>query len=350
MSHRLNIVHYVNQFFGGIGGEDKAGIRPQVRGGPVGPGTVLQEIVNGWGDVKSTIVCGDNYFVENSESATREILSMLLPLSVDLFIAGPAFNAGRYGLTCGELCKIIQQRLGITTITGMFPEQPAADVYRKEVFIVGTGSTPINLPGAIKRMASLGLKLYKQEKIGTPEEEGYIPRGIRKNILHNTYASERAIDMLLAKSRGLPFKSEIILPKFEDVSRAAPARDIRKATIALITTGGIVPKGNPDRLKSHVSMSYGRYRIDCPETFGPGQYEANHGGFYTAYVNQSPNRMLPVDVLSDMEKEGSIGRLYPYFFTTAGTGTYPEVAEKMAREILNEIKQEGVDAVILTST
>ena len=97
-------------------------------------------------------------------------------------------------------------------------------------------------------------------------------------------------------------------------------------------------------------MSYGRYRIDGPETFASGNYEANHGGFYTAYVNQSPDRMLPVDVLSEMEKEGEIGRLYPYFFTTAGTGTYPEVAEKMARDILQEIKQEGVDGVILTST
>ena len=35
------IVMYINQFFGGIGGEDKAGYEPSVEEGPVGPGNVI---------------------------------------------------------------------------------------------------------------------------------------------------------------------------------------------------------------------------------------------------------------------------------------------------------------------
>ncbi len=350
MDQRLRIVHYINQFFGGVGGEDKAGIRPQLRPGPVGPGSILQDVVKSWGDVRSTIICGDNYFVEHSENAAREILELVPPRSADIFIAGPAFSAGRYGLSCGELCKVIEEQLGIPTVTGMFPEQPGVSVYRKDVFIVRTESTPIGMPAAMRKMASLVLKLYKHETIGTPHEEGYIPRGIRRNVMQETYASERAIDMLLAKSKGLQYNSEVLLPKFQSIARAEAIKNLRDATIALVTTGGIVPKGNPDKLKSHVSMSYGKYKIDGPETLAAGKYEANHGGYYTAFVNQSPDRMLPIDVLSEMANEGVIGRVFPHFYSTAGTGTYPEIAEQMARQIFTEIKRDGADGVILTST
>ncbi len=350
MDQRLKIVHYVNQFFGGLGGEDKAGIKPQLRAGPVGPGFILQDAVKSWGDVHSTIICGDNYFVEHSENAAQEILRLLPPRSADMFIAGPAFSAGRYGLTCGELCKIIQQKLAIPTVTGMFPEQPGVSAYRKDIFIVKTDSSAAGMPDAMRKMAGLALKLYRHEAIGTPHEEGYIARGIRKNVLQQTYASERAIDMLLAKSKGLPYQSELVLPKFQSIARAEPIKDLRVATIALLTTGGIVPKGNPDKLKSHVAISYGKYKIEEPGTLAAGRYEANHGGYYTAFVNQSPDRMLPVDAVSEMAKEGTIGSLFPFFYTTAGTGTYPEIAEQMARKIWAELKQNGVDGAILTST
>lgn len=43
MSEGLKIVHYVNQLFGGLGGEDKAHIRPLFREGFVGPGKLIQD-------------------------------------------------------------------------------------------------------------------------------------------------------------------------------------------------------------------------------------------------------------------------------------------------------------------
>jgi betaine reductase len=38
----FTIVHFLNQFFGGIGGEEKAYIGPEVREGAVGPAKALQ--------------------------------------------------------------------------------------------------------------------------------------------------------------------------------------------------------------------------------------------------------------------------------------------------------------------
>ncbi len=37
----IRVVHYLNQFFGGVGGENKADVGPQVRNGPIGPGRAL---------------------------------------------------------------------------------------------------------------------------------------------------------------------------------------------------------------------------------------------------------------------------------------------------------------------
>ena len=39
----LRVVHYINQFFGQIGGEDMAHIAPEKRDGLVGPGAAIKK-------------------------------------------------------------------------------------------------------------------------------------------------------------------------------------------------------------------------------------------------------------------------------------------------------------------
>jgi len=41
----MRIVHYVNQFFGGLGGEEMAGTPLEVREGAVGPGKLLEQLL-----------------------------------------------------------------------------------------------------------------------------------------------------------------------------------------------------------------------------------------------------------------------------------------------------------------
>ena len=55
-------------------------------------------------------------------------------------------------------------------------------------------------------------------------------------------------------------------------------------------------------------------------------------------------------MLKQYEKEGLIGKVYEYFYTTTGTGTSVGNAIKFGREIGAELKAAGVDGVILTST
>jgi glycine reductase len=79
-------------------------------------------------------------------------------------------------------------------------------------------------------------------------------------------------------------------------------------------------------------------------------FESIHRGYDTTFVNEDPNRLAPVDVMRELEQEGTIGKLYPYFFTTTGVATFVENSKKIGKSIAKELKESGVSGVILTST
>ena len=66
---KYKIVHYLNQFFGGIGGEDKADFQPEVREEIIGPGMALNAGLGDDYEIVATVICGDNYFGENLDKA-----------------------------------------------------------------------------------------------------------------------------------------------------------------------------------------------------------------------------------------------------------------------------------------
>lgn len=347
---KIKVVHYINQFFAGIGGEEKADFKPEIREGVVGPGMALNGGFKGEAEIVATVICGDSYFNENVEEAKAEILKMVKEQDPDLFIAGPAFNAGRYGVACGTIADAVQSELGIPAMTGMYIENPGADMYKKSIYIVSTKNSAAGMRDAVKKMVPLALKIAKGEEIGSPEEEGYIPRGVRKNYFTDKRGSERAVDMLVKKLKGEDFVTEFPMPDFDRVDPQPAIKDLSKATIALVTSGGIVPKGNPDHIESSSASKYGKYDIGKFEDLTSDDHETAHGGYDPVYANEDPDRVLPVDVLRDMEKEGKIGKLHQYFYTTVGNGTAVASAKKFAEEIGKELVADGVDAVILTST
>ncbi|SKC92954.1 glycine reductase [Maledivibacter halophilus] len=347
---KIRVVHYINQFFAGIGGEEKADIPPELREGVVGPGMALNKAFKGEAEIVATVICGDSYFNENLEEAKEKVLGMVKKYNPDLFIAGPAFNAGRYGAACGTICKAVEESLEIPVVTAMYVENPGADMYKKDIYIVSTGNSAATMRKAIPALSKLALKLGKNEEIGSPEEEGYIPRGVRKNIFLDKRGSARAVEMMIKKLKGEEFPTEYPMPDFDNVDPNPAVKDISKAKIALVTSGGIVPKGNPDHIEASSASKYGKYDIDGVTNLTEETYETAHGGYDPVYANEDADRVLPVDVLRDMEKEGVIGQLHRYFYTTVGNGTSVANSKKFAAEFSKELKSDGVDAVILTST
>lgn len=348
---KLKVVHYINQFFAQIGGEEKADYPVELRVGEVvGPGMALTANFKDDAEIIATIICGDSYFNENLESAKAEILAMVKEQAPDVFIAGPAFNAGRYGVACGTIAAAVQEELGIPSLTGMYVENPGADMFKNQVYMISTKNSAAGMRDAVSKMASLAVKLGKGEAIGASAEEGYMPNGIRVNFFEKERGSQRAVKMLLKKLAGKPFVTEFPMPDFDRVDPNPAVKDLAHAKIALVTSGGIVPKGNPDHIESSSASHYGEYDIAGVMDLTEETYETAHGGYDPVYANEDSDRVLPVDVLRDMEKEGVIGELHHLFYTTTGNGTAVASSKAFAAEFSAKLKADGVDAVILTST
>ncbi|MGF6989313.1 glycine/betaine/sarcosine/D-proline reductase family selenoprotein B [Lachnospiraceae bacterium PF1-21] len=344
------IVHYINQFFGGIGGEEKADVRPEMREGVVGPGASLAQALGEDYEIVATIICGDNYFGENIDEAVAEIMEMVKKYEPDVFVAGPAFNAGRYGVACGTIAKAVAEQLEIPVLTGMYEENPGADMFRKDMLVVATPNSAAGMRKVVPVFTTLIKKLANGEEILGPAEEGYLERGIRVNYFAEERASTRAIEQLLRKVKGEEYHTDYPMPVFDRVDPCGAVTDVSKIKIAIVTSGGIVPQGNPDHIESSSATRYGIYDITGMDTMSPEDFMTVHGGYDRQFVLQDPNLVIPLDVLREMEKEGRIGELANYFVTTTGTGTSTGNAKAFGEEFSKKLLADGVDAVILTST
>ena len=344
----FKVVHYINQFFAQIGGEEMAHVAPELREGFVGPGMALNTAWKGEAEIVKTIICGDSYFAEHEKEAKEQILAWVKVEKPDLFIAGPAFNAGRYGYACATICAAVQEE-GIPVLTGMYEENPGADLKNK-VLMVATANSAAGMRKAAPVMAALALKIMKGEKLGASCEEGYMPNGIRVNFFEKERGAKRAVDMLIKKLNGKPFVTEYPMPSFDRVAPNPAVKDLSKARIALCTSGGIVPKGNPDHIESSSASHYGEYNIDGVMDLTAETYETAHGGYDPVYANADADRVLPVDILREFEAEGKIGKLHEFFYTTVGNGTAVASAKGFAAEYAQKLLAAGVDAVIMTST
>jgi glycine reductase complex component B subunit gamma len=346
----MRVVHYLNQFFGGIGSEEHAGTPLQARDGAVGPGRLLEPLLGDETRIVLTLICGDNYAVENQEVVTASAIEKILALKADLFVAGPCFDAGRYGMAAGALCAAVQAELNIPAVTGMNEENPGVDLYRDALYIIDSGSNPANMRDVLGRMAGLGKKLVQKGAIGLPAEEGYLRRGLLRDKVVEHTAARRLVDMLVAKLNGTPFESEMLPVAFEPTPMPAPIKDLSLARVMLITDGGLVPKGNPDKIQGTAATRWGSYSIEGRDDLRGEEYEISHGGYDARFVQDDPDRLVPLDAMREMEKRGVIGKLHNEFISTSGRVNPLSNTRRLGREMAQKAKRDGVDAVILTST
>jgi glycine reductase len=345
----MRIVHYLNRFFGGLGGEEAAGTGPETRDGAVGPGRLIEQLLADGSQVVKTITAGDNYAAENLDDLTAYVLREVKDAGAELFFAGPCFEAGRYGVASGALCTAVQAQLGIPVVTGMAAENPGVDLYRRDLYIVDSGINVASMRDVLTRMCVIARKLAGNEAIGLPAEEGYIARGLLRDAFVEKTAAERLVDMVYAKATGRPYESEFTRPVFSPVPAPPPVADLSKARVAIVTDGGVVPKGNPDKISARAATNWGSYDISGLSGLAGEDYEVSHTGYDTRYVREDPDRMVPVDAMRDLEKQGVVGELYDHFISTSGLANPLENSRRLGREIAEKLKDEGVDAVLLVS-
>ncbi|HME45493.1 MAG TPA: glycine/betaine/sarcosine/D-proline family reductase selenoprotein B [Syntrophorhabdales bacterium] len=358
----LRVVHYINQFFGQQGGEEKAGIQFLVKDGAVGSAVALQKILGERAEIVATLICGDNYFAENTDKASEEGTRLAAQYKPDLFFAGPAFGAGRYGLACGALCKAVESHLRIPAVTAMSDENPGVDLYSRDTYIVRTERTTLKMAESLNTMVKLAFKLLSkdvtsklvsQEALGRPSEDGYFPRGVVRNEFVEKTAAERGVDMLLARLRGEEVQSEVPSPDDRNpVPAPAMKKPLHLCEIALVSDGGLVPKDNPHGLRGRGNTVWAAYEIDkfFPQHFSSDDYAVAHTGYFSLHVLQNPNRLIPFDAMRELAQKGVV-KLHPFFYSTSGNATAQKTCREMGLDIARSLKEKGgVDGVILTST
>src|SRR5512137_491516 len=231
MSEPLRVAHYLNQFFAGIGGEERAGVGVTTRPEPVGPGRALQAAFGDAARIVGTVICGDNHVAEQEEAALGALRRELATLRPAVLVAGPAFGSGRYGLACAAACRAAAG-LGIPAVTGMHPDNPAVEAHRHHVLIVPTAESATGMQPAVASLARFALRLARGEALGPAELEGYVAQGQRRVWDRGRPGYQRALDMLLDKLHGRPFVSEVPYAAPERVTPAPPIADLARARIA----------------------------------------------------------------------------------------------------------------------
>lgn len=344
---KWRIVCYINQFFGQIGGEEMAHTGFCVKNEAVGPALLFQSLLKEECKVVGTVICGDNYFAENVEKASAEGVELVKKLEPDLFIAGPAFNAGRYGISCGSMASAVGKELGIPTVTGMYPENPAVDLFRKDTYIIKTGILSSKMRKAASVMANIGLRLLKNEHINSAEKEGYIKRDIILNEEQPQNTADRAIEMVLKKIKGEQFTSELLPPHFDVVEPALPVASLNTVKLALISDGGLIPEANPDKLKPNGSTTWGCYNWD--ELLADKHFVI-HSGYDGTWVLENPNRLFPVDVLREFQADNKIGTLHPDVYVACGNCASVAASKTKGEQIAQALLTQEIEAAILTST
>jgi betaine reductase len=349
MTTGLRVVHYLNQFFAGIGGEEHADVGVSVRDGAVGPGRALQQALGADATIAATLVCGDNFANERPAEAMAAVSDHLRRLAPHVVVAGPAFGSGRYGLACGRVC-LAARRLEIPALTAMTPDNPGAVSFRKQVVIVPTGESSTSMAAAVEHLARLARTLGRGAPLGPAELEGHLPQGNRRVWDRGRPGYQRALDMLLAKLHGRPFVTEVPYNAPEKITPAAPVRDLTRATIAMVTTGGLVRKGNPDHQVSASATRYHRHSVRELETLTPEGWEAYHAGYFNHVVNRNPNYILPLSFLRDLEGKARIGGVHEWIYALPGVSTPVAVATRLGQDIGRDLSAAGVDGCLLVAT
>jgi glycine reductase complex component B subunit gamma len=338
----VRAVHYLNQFFAGLGGEEAAETPPTRLEGPVGPGRGLAAELEGI-EITATLACGDDYFAEHEEAALARLLDLLQAEGAELLVCGPAFGSGRYGYACARLAATAP----IAALTAMHEENPGVGA-AGAALVVPTAVNVAGMRDALPRMARLAEALAAGRELGRPEDEGYLPRGFRRNRHAEETGAERAVDLLLSKLAG-ETRTEVTAG-FDRVPPPEPVPDLSEAVLALVTEAGCVPRGNPDRLPTIRAPGWLRYPLPGEEGLESGRYESVHGGFDVTLANEDPNRLVPLDVARTLEREGRIGGIHDAFYTTTGNGTPVAASTRFGQEIAAELRDAGVQAVLLSGT
>src|SRR5579859_4814642 len=162
----MRVVHYINQFFAGIGGEDAASAPAERRDGAIGPGRRLDALLGDEHTVVATVFCGDDRAASDA-AALDEIMELIRSADAEMVLAGPAFSSGRYGVACARVAGAAQAA-GLIALASMAADNPG---------VAEAGAAPIVESGETAR--HMGPSLHRLDAAHQPPRHAQ-RRGARR--------------------------------------------------------------------------------------------------------------------------------------------------------------------------
>lgn len=139
------------------------------------------------------------------------------------------------------------------------------------------------------------------------------------------------------------------LPIKEEIPSAPAIQDLSTAKIVFATDGGLYPEDNPDKMRSANAVQFCSYSTQGMDRFDKEGYTIIHNGFDSTFLKADPNRLVPLDTMREVEREGK-AQFYNEYLSTTGLTTNVVNSTKIGKSMAKYVKDHNIDAVILTPT
>jgi D-proline reductase (dithiol) PrdB len=140
-------------------------------------------------------------------------------------------------------------------------------------------------------------------------------------------------------------QSEIFVPITPPPVWTPVTMELKDMKVALATAAGVHLKTDK-KFNLAGDTSYREIPGDALGT----DLMVSHGGYDNGDVNKDVNCMFPIDRLNELAEAGFVGSVAPtHFGFMGGGGDQTAFTEVTGPEIAEKLKEEGVDAVLLTA-
>ena len=149
--------------------------------------------------------------------------------------------------------------------------------------------------------------------------------------------------MSLTVVKGL--QSEIFVPITPPPVWTPVTKELKEMTVALVTAAGVHEKKDK-RFNLAGDFSFREVKDTTPSS----ELMVSHGGYDNGDVNKDINCMFPIDRLHELAKDEIIKKVAPvHIGFMGGGGNQEKFKNETGPEIARILKEEGVDAVLMTA-
>ena len=140
-------------------------------------------------------------------------------------------------------------------------------------------------------------------------------------------------------------QSEIFVPVTPPMVWTPVTKPINEWVVAIATAAGV---HQVDQERFNLSGDFGWRKVD--NSYPPEKLMVSHGGYDNSDVNKDVNSMFPYQRLQELAAAGFIKGVAPFHATfMGGGGNQQKFREETGPAVAQFLKEEGVDAVLMTA-